>query len=44
MEVDGGPDQSNVKLSQGLVTWLASEGFLACVEGHIGWVLSVPLP
>ena len=39
--------QCKSKLPQGLVTWkgwLAPKGFVACVEGQIGLVMSVPLP
>lgn len=47
IEVTGGPHQCNVNFPQGLVIWkgwLALEGFVACVEGQIGLVLSVMLP
>ena len=47
MGVTEGPYEKNYKLSHGLSTWkgwLALEGFVACVEGKIGFVMSVPLP
>lgn len=42
-----GVDQQNINLSKGLGTWkgwLSPEGSIAPEEGHIGIVLSVPLP
>lgn len=39
-------EQWKGKLSKGLVTWrgwLAPEGSVACVEGHIGLIMLVPL-
>jgi len=47
MRENQGPSQQNDKLSHGLGAkkgWLSPEGFLAPEKGHIGFVLSVPLP
>lgn len=47
MGVNGGHVKKNIKLSQRLDirrSWLDLEGFEAPGEGHIGFILLVPLP